>query len=110
MEWTKDNNDKRISKEIKNKVYGNKDRMIRFHILYQEKYDIISDIAYNKMTDKEYEKYIDQSDGGLSDVLANVMGMGEKTYNSVIKKHSNFKGIKNIENFGYSFHIIEKMT
>ena len=108
MGWSDDHDDKRISKEVKSQIYGDKERMTKFLEIYNEKEKTLFDIAH-KMTDSEYKKYINESDDGLWDVVSNVIGLGQKHYNSIIKKHSNFKGIKRIENFSYSFQIIEKM-
>lgn len=108
MRWSEDHDYNRISKDIKNGVYGDKERMIELKSMYHTKEDNMMNIAHS-MTKEEYAKYIDESDDGLWDVCSNVIGSGKKYYNSCIKNNSGFKKVRRIENFSYSFQVIDTM-
>ena len=111
MNWTKDYNYKRISKEVKNQIYGDKERMMWFLETYNKKIDTLTNIAH-QMNPKEYQKYINKTDEELWETISYIIGLGKKHYNAIIKKHSKFKKYKknkSIENFSYSFEIIYRM-
>jgi len=100
--WTKDYNYNRIKKEIKEEKYFKKEEKEEYEEKYLEKYNILYKIAI-LLSKKEYQKYINQSDDGLSDLISNVIGNGQEHFDKVIKDYKKFKNYEAIENFKYCF-------
>jgi len=71
---------------------------------YKTKYNELS-TKVDKMTDNEYAKYINQSDDGLSDLLAHIIGMGKEDFESIQEPKDFLKYTNEVrESFAYSFH------
>ena len=107
MNWPSDCDSDRISAEIEDGKYGNKAYMITFLRTWNT---INSELnkAVDSLSDDEYKEFINESDDGLSDLVAHVIGRGKIAYNKVIKDPTKFSEYKQEarESFSYSFQII----
>lgn len=113
VSWKKDFDFKRIKKELSNeKLLPIKDRK-----KFLEIQDKLKDNLRNYLSgldDKVYSDFIGESDDGLSDLVAHIVGLGKTKYYKCLKnykeasKHSYWNAKedkdKRVENFFYSSH------
>jgi len=116
MNWGGDNNYQRIQEELEKGKYGNKKDIIKLRNTYRALYDTI-DSEYWKQYNNPgevkplYSEYL--WDDGISDYLADVIGLGEKNYKRLlspkaIKEKLLYKESTNCtESFAYVFNNID---
>jgi len=107
MNWNSDCNYNRIDKELIDGVYGDTEAQIRILNTFNDKYSRLEDTAL-ALSDREYTKYVDKSDDGLSDLVSHIIGVGEVAYNKALSEPAGFYDFSDTarESFRYSFHCI----
>jgi len=112
MKWSKDFNNERISTLIEQGEYGNKEIMFDFLNKYNEKFNRIYEYA-SSLIDTGYDEFLDEDEEGrhdLMNLLYNIIGYGEKDYNSVFKNKQNFFKYKKKSKgfFNFSFDLLKR--